>query len=150
MGAIMSEYRLILASVFFSIAALLAVSCGTGPAQNQSHNIQSLTLTPTTADAEDYPNGQVPFVATGHYNIAPLTVTPQSATWGACDQFQPTNAVSVSQTGVAQCSTGASGTYTVWANDPLPLSSGSYSCPAYITGCGGGCVVQATAQIKCP
>jgi hypothetical protein len=139
--------RLVLASSALLIAAAVALSCSAAP----QHQLQSITLNPATADAQDYPNGQVPFVATGHYNIAPMTVTPLSASWGTCtSQFTAAAAVSVTQNGMAQCASGAAGTYTVWANDPLPMSStGVYSCPA-ATACGGGCVIQANAQITCP
>ena len=127
------------------VAAALVLSCGA----SSEHQLQSITLDPASADAQDYPRGQVQFVATGHYKIAPLTATPLSATWGTCYQFAPTSAISVTSTGLAQCASGAAGTYSVWANDPMPLGPGAYFCPAS-TPCGGGCTIQATAQLTCP
>lgn len=54
---------------------------------------------------------------------------------------------SVTSTGLAQCASGAVGTYSVWANDPMPLGPGIYNCPAS-TACGGGYTIQATARSK--
>ena len=108
------------------LAASCVLSCGAGQGQSQ---LQSIALSPATADAQDYPNGQVPFTATGYYNNPSHTVTPQSATWGACQQNATTTDVSVTAKGVAQCASGAVGTYTIWANDPITESA----CSAVIT-----------------
>jgi hypothetical protein len=143
----MKRLWLALASFGLMITAAIALSCGSSTPP--THQLQSITLSPATADAQDYPNGEVPFVASGHYNIAPLTVTPLSATWGTCYQFASTSAISVTTSGMAQCASGASGTYTVWANDPAQLGPGVYSCTAE-TACGGGCMVQGSAQLTCP
>lgn len=108
-----------------------------------------ITLSPAVADGQDYPNLQVQFIATGYYINPSRTVTPLSAAWGTCHQFAPTSAISVNSTGLAQCASGAVGTYSVWANDPMPLAPGVYSCPAS-PACGGGCTIQATAQLTSP
>ena len=141
----MERLRLTLFLFGLAVAASFILSCGAGSVRQ----VQSITLSPATADAQDYRNGQVQFTATGHYNAAPYTVTPQSATWGVCYQSAPTSEVSVTTSGLAQCASGAVGTYTVWANDPAPLPSGIYNCPA-MTACGGGCTIQANAQLTCP
>ena len=91
------------------IAAYGLLACG-----SPSRQVQSITLSPASADAQTYPNGQVPFVATGYYNVAPTTVTPLQANWGAASGSLPANgAVTLDANGVAQCSAGASGTYTI-------------------------------------
>lgn len=109
-----------------------------------NRSIESITINPATADAQDYPNGQVQFKATGYYNTPPSPVTPIAATWGVCVENAPTNEVSVTATGLAHCAAGAVGTYTVFAYAfPNP------SCLA-ITACGGGCTVEGTAQLTCP
>jgi hypothetical protein len=59
----------------------------------------------------------------------------------------PTSAVSVTQTGLAQRTSGASGTYLVIALDP-DVGSGTYSCPA--GNAVGGCNAVGTAQLTCP
>jgi hypothetical protein len=125
------------------LAACFALSCGQSPSQ-----LQSMTLSPAVADAQSYPNGEVPFTATGYYSNPTHTVTPQPANWVACQQATPTNEVSVSNTGVAHCASGATGTYSINAWD-ISNAPGVYSCPAN-TACGGGCTIQATAQLTCP
>jgi hypothetical protein len=143
----MEKLGLILSLIALSVAASLTLSCG---ARSQGQDpLQSITLSPAAADAQDYPNGQVQFIATGYYINPSRTVTPLSAAWGTCYQFAPTSAITVTSTGLAQCASGAVGTYSVWANDPMPLAPGVYSCPAS-TACGGGCTIQATAQLTCP
>jgi hypothetical protein len=145
-----SMWILLLAS-----AALVTFACG-------SHNprpLQSITLSPASADAQDYPDGKVPFVATGHYNSAPTTVTPLQANWAAVSEqtagsfsiFGPvTSAVSIDQTGVAQCTLGAAGTYAVVAWD-LQNPSSNVVCGSQSDFGEPGCnTVQASAQLTCP
>jgi hypothetical protein len=126
------------------MAATISLGCGASGVRM----LQSVTLSPATADAQNYPDGQVQFIATGNYSAPPSPVTPLSATWGACDQDGGiTQNVSVSPSGLAQCATGALGTYTVWAFDTNPSK---VTCNA-IDACGGGCGrVTGTAQITCP
>jgi len=146
-GRAVMKVRLIVSSFALLALAALGLYCNPAP----THQLQSITLTPASADGQNYANGQVQFVATGHYNVDPLTVTPLPATWGTCtQQFAATTAVSVTQNGLAQCTSGGAGTYTVWANDPITELPGQvYSCPAQ-GACGGGCVIQANAQLTCP
>ena len=125
---------------FLLAAAFITVAC----ADSQMRNAQSVTIMPATADAQTFPNGQVQFTATGHYNTSPETVTPLTASWGVCLQGSNTADVSITSNGLAQCSAGATGNYTVWGyviNSP--------ACTA-ITACGGGCTVVGTAQLTCP
>lgn len=125
------------------VLAVIALACGS----STPRLAQSLTVTPATADASTYPNGQVPFIATAYYNTKPSPVTPATAVWGACRDSVATNDVTVSADGVAKCAAGASGTYMIWAF----VMSGAQVCPAFATACGGGgCQVTATAQITCP
>lgn len=137
--------RLRLASFFLALilSASFVLSCGTS-SSGESRQLQSISLTPATADAQDYPNGEVQFTATGHYTSEPMAVTPLTAGWGTCYQQASTSDVVVTREGLAQCATGAVGTFTVWANDPA-----SGHCNA-ITPCGGGCFVAGTAQLTCP
>jgi len=113
-----------------------------------NRQLESLSISPENYTA----NGSaVQFTATGHWSMTPITVTPQSATWGACTVVEatPTNDVTVSTTGMAACASGATGTYTVFAWDPDYGYTGPV-CNA-ITACGGGCGrVSATAQLTCP
>jgi len=128
---------------FFSLitlilAAVAMVACGTS-STTQNRMLQSITVTPPTADANGSP---VQFTATGNYTAPPVHVTPQPSLWAACYQNAPTSEVSVSQSGVAQCAGGAVGTYTV-------LASVQTQCNV-VTACGGGCQITGTAQLTCP
>ncbi len=142
----MRQLRFLLFSQI-SIMAIFALSCGTGSSSNTPRQLLSVTVSPATADAADYPSGQVPFTATGNYNSAPYTVTPLPGIWGACFNNASTTAISVTSEGVAQCAAGAVGTYTVWASAP-EFPNGA-NCQA-LTACGGGCFVAGTAQLICP
>jgi hypothetical protein len=143
----MENIRLIVSFFALAVVASLALSCGANSDPSSNRQLLSIALSPATADAQDYPDGQVQFMATGDYNTAPYTVAPLSAGWGTCYQEASTSAISVSRSGLAQCASGAVGTYTVWANDArLPLGA---NCLA-MTACGGGCFVAGTAQLTCP
>jgi hypothetical protein len=123
------------------IAAAVTLACGSSP-----HILQSVTISPATADAQ---NGEAQFTATGFFTGSPSEVTPLSATWGACSQlWQPTTGVTVSSNGLARCATGASGTYAIFAFDGNPSST---TCTVGIA-CGPppcGSVAN-TAQLTCP
>ena len=140
----MTTLRLVLCFLGLAGAAAALLSCGS----SAPHQLQSISLSPGSADAQQYSDGHVQFVVTGYYNTEPLTVAPLPAKWGACYQSSPTTEISINSTGVAQCGIGAVGTYVIWANDPLP-DTGSYSCPS-TNACGEGCVFSATAQLTCP
>lgn len=86
----------------------------------------------------------VQFTATGHYNGAPFTVTPQPASWGACYQNAPTTEVSVASTGSAQCQAqgGPPVTYSVFAFDMTTCN--------VINACGGGCTVVGDCAAHLP
>ena len=147
----MERLRLTLSLFALVAAACLASSCGAHQNSMQSQDplqdpLQSIALAPAVADAQDYPNGEVPFVATGYYTNPPRTVTPLSAFWGTCYENGSTTEISVTSAGVAKCAPGAVGTFTVWADDP---PNPSVVCLA-ITACGGGCFIAGTAQLTCP
>jgi hypothetical protein len=133
----MEKRRVVLSFLALVLAASFAFSCGSS-SQGQ---LQSITLSPTSADAQ---GGQVQFTATGYYIHPSHTVTPQSANWGACYQGAATSEVSVTTGGMAQCASGATGTYTVFAFD---IPSGT-TCA--INACGGGCTIVGSAQLTCP
>jgi hypothetical protein len=139
------------------VAAWLALACGASP--TGPHLIQSLTLSPASADAQNYAEGKVGFVATGHFDTAPFTVTPLPANWGAESEFvsngsltygSANGAVSVDTNGVAQCALGALGTYAVVAwviQDPNLRGTCGSSNSIGEPGCN---VVQGIAQLTCP
>jgi len=132
------------AFVALMVLAAAALSCGSSPSP---HLLQSVTINPATADAQNYPNGQVQFTATGNFSTKPSPVTPLSVEWGSCTlDGNTTSSVSVTTSGTAQC-TGAAGTYTVWG---FANSAEGPTCLA-INACGGGCGrITGTAQLTCP
>lgn len=122
---------------FFSlvIAATITLACGSSSQHSIPAIPQSVTVAPATAE------GQAQFVATAHYANEP-PVTPLTAFWGACYQNAPTSDITITNKGLAQCESGASGTYSVFASVPtLCLAT---------TACGGGCQVSGYAQLTCP
>ena len=131
--------------VLLVLTGAITLACGS-PAKPVSNpgSIESITISPAAADAQNYPNGQVQFTATGYYNRPPSPITPLAATWGVCRNNVPATEVTVNSNGLAQCTAGAAGAYSVFAGDfPNP------SCLA-ISACGGGCMVTGTAQLTCP
>lgn len=141
-GLFMAKLWFVVSAVVLLFSAAVALSCGTssqGPSQ-----LQSIALNPPTADAQSYPDGVVPFTATGYYTNPTHSVTPQAAKWVACQDETPTTAVSVTSTGAAQCAGGSSGVYAINA-----WSVSNAECTA-ITACGGGCTVVGSAQLTCP
>lgn len=146
----MSRHRFVfvLWITFLALAACIALACG-----SSGRKLQSITVTPSSADARNYPDGKVPFLATGHYTMSPMSVMPLQAGWGAASATQvigpPTDAVSVDATGVAQCTAGASGTYNVAAWMNVPYHGPPILCPASLYGDSCSSVVG-TAQLTCP
>jgi hypothetical protein len=137
------------------LAAAITLACGSSPTAsnnngcgpttgpNTTGTLQSITLCPAVADAQNYPEGQVQFIATGIYNTAPIQVTPlKTYGWAACQANTPTTDVIVSSAGVAQCQPGASGVYSVF-------SSVATECE-HVGPCGTGCMVSGYAQLTCP
>jgi hypothetical protein len=136
----MEKFRVTLSFLALLLVSSFALSCGAG-SPNQlyppSGQLQAITLSPPTADAQE-----TQFTATGYYSHPSHMVTPQPALWGACQQSAPTSDVSVTSKGLAQCSSGASGTYTVFAFVGTDCN--------VISACGGGCTIVGTAQLTCP
>jgi len=158
----MSRHGFLVWVVLLGLVACITLACGSDPGsdpQQNSRTIQSITISPASADGQDYPDGKVPFVATGHYNSPPTTVTPLQANWGAeseqvvngIETFGPANgAVLVGGTGVAQCAAGASGTYAVVAWN-LQIPNVPANCNTINSIGEPGCdAVQGTAQLTCP
>jgi uncharacterized protein YjdB len=125
-----------------TVFAVASIGCGS---MNSAPNrvLQSMSLSPATADAQTFPQGQVQFTPTGTFSIAPSPakvpvplVSPYSVSWSSSDPSIAT----IDQNGVAQCVAGASGTVTISAI----ASSNSAMGPAMSTG------VSGTAKLTCP
>jgi hypothetical protein len=99
-----------------------------------------MTVSPTKADAQNFSNGQVQFVATGHFSTTPMTVTPLTVTWSMSPMMS--GVTMINQNGMAQCM-GMTGTFTVMATSmqtgnnmmmmgmsSMPMSaSAKFTCP---------------------
>ena len=141
-------------SSFFLVLALAMVfacgspvshtspNCKSSPTVSNDGTPESITLCPAVADAQDYPDGQIQFIAIGSFETPPTPAMLKPQVWGACEDNAPTSAVSVSNVGLAQCESGASGTYSVFASDAT-------NC-LVIGPCGEGCLVSGYAKLTCP
>ncbi len=139
----MPNRNLALALALLTAISAIALGCGSG--SNPSRLLQSIAVTPATADAKDFPSGQVQFTATGTFSMPP---TPEQLTF----QTPYTGAFNTDASMVTVVST-STGTVTVKC-----LSGVSGSTKINATACvhagGGGtgtCVpVQGNAQLTCP
>jgi hypothetical protein len=122
--------------------AFETVACGGGSDPNRV--LQSIAVTPPTADAQNFPNGKVQFTATGTFtqppSSAPFPFTdPYGGSWQLSESMQ--SVATITQTGVAQCRPGASGTVTVEAmaepgtchgtqcTSPVIVGNATLTCP---------------------
>ena len=149
----MCSNKFIVWTGILGLAACLALACG------NDRKIESITVRPSSADAQSYPDGKVPFAATGQFNAPPLSVTPQQASWGVASLHSlngvqilgPVNGeVSIDASGVAQCAAGVSGTFSVAAWVDLPYSGPPPPCPASFYPNMSCPNVHGTAQLTCP
>jgi hypothetical protein len=124
--------------------ALLLQGCG-GNSTMLTRQLLSVTISPVEVTAPGSPASQVQFVATGHYNTEPYTVTPLPATWGTFTS--PQKIASTTQSGLATCIQGGSGTTAVeaWVQLMPPVCNVIDS--AGRPGCGN---IGASAQLTCP
>ena len=127
----------------FVLVACLLIQFGCSSMKNSDPNrvLQSMAVSPATADAQNFPQGQVQFTATGIFSMPPSPaqvpfVDPYSGSWMSSD----TNIATIDHSGVATCVSGASGRVTITAI----ASSNSAKPPAMST------AVTGTAQLTCP
>ena len=114
----MTPFAILSAGPLVLFAALVMSGCGS------SRQLQSVTLTPASADAQSFPGGQVPFAASGTFSKSPSPVqlTSKDVQWcvgtstGACvGNINP--GASVDQNGLAQCNAGFVGTANILAGN---------------------------------
>ncbi len=131
---------------FGVMAVATALLAGCGGSTITSRGLQSITVSPSAADGSTS-GGTVQFTATAHWSAAPFTTTPFGASWAVCQNNMPVKNVTVSNTGLAACGTGAQGVYDVnaWS---FPINDGP-TCMA-INLCGTSCTVVGSAQLTCP
>lgn len=134
-------------SLVFTLPVFLAVSvalgCGSG------RQLQSVTLSPAAGDAQDFPNSQVQFSATGTFSgvPSPEPLTSKDVTWcvgsstGMC-AGNINRGATVDQNGLAQCVPGFAGTATILA--------GKATTTAVIPDEGVQLTLFGAAQLTCP
>jgi hypothetical protein len=131
-------YRIWLCSVALG-SSILGCGCGTG-------GLKSITVNPAVADAQDFPNGQVQFTATGTYGGSSRQVSVRNVNWcigtssGMCNG-NIASAASILGNGVAQCVPNRTGTVTVLAGTGGPTNPPDT---------GHQFAVFGTAQLTCP
>lgn len=119
------------------------LSCGTAN-PNIGRVLTSIQVTPATADAKNFTNGQVVFSATGQFSLpptpAPVTSAPPYSGQFVVDNPTTGQIANVISTGAGtvtvQCVSGASGTVAVVAS----AASNNYN----------GDIVSGSAQLTCP
>jgi hypothetical protein len=114
----MTRFATLSAGPLLLFAAFLMSGCGS------SRQLQSVTLSPASADAQSFAGGQVPFAASGTFSKppSPVPLTSKDVQWcvgistGICGGNINLGAT-VDQTGVAQCNSGFVGTATILAGN---------------------------------
>lgn len=123
---------LFIAPLVIAAMSFLITGCGSGGPRR----LQSVSVSPASADAMEFPNGRVQFTAMGIYSQPPSpSAIPQSG-WSLSEG----NIATISQNGIAQCNPGGSGVVTVKASTAGPCSG---------TGCTSA-LLSGTAQLTCP
>src|SRR5713101_6244028 len=125
--------------VAITLSLLAMLGCG-------NSKLTSVNLTPTAADAQNFPSGQVQFTATGTYSNSSKVVPLTNVTWcigsatGMCNG-NIAAAAFVNGNGLAQCLPGATGTATILAGSggSRPNPDGSRQLTVF-----------GTAQLTCP
>jgi hypothetical protein len=134
----------LLAALGLALIAVLMISCGS-PNANFGRILLSISVTPATADAQKFQNGQVVFTATGTFNQSPFSVpVPSTPPYSgkffvdttATNQVIATIVSSGSGTATVQCISGMSGTVNLGN-----IASANNGTSTTVTG---------LAQITCP
>lgn len=139
---------------FLLLLVAVAIGCGGGMADpakraaqhaDPSKQLVAITVTPASADAQNFPNGQVQFTAVGTFSDG--SKAPIQALWTLNAPFTetPIADISLNSTGLAHCVAGGfvgtSGVFaTAPANPALPISQMTMFTKN----------VSGTAQITCP
>jgi len=138
----MAQYRPGTCLSLFLATSFIALGCGT------SRQLQSVNLSPATADAQNFPNNEVQFSATGMFSKppSPQLLSSQDVFWcvgsstGTCVGFINPGAT-IDQNGLAKCVLGFAGTSTILAGK---------ATPAMNPDTGAQMTVFGAAQLTCP
>lgn len=126
--------------------SLVGVGCGS------SRSLQSVSVMPSTANAQNFTGGQVPFTATGTFSKppSPQKLTSQDVAWcvsqtaGTCPGNIAVGAT-VDQNGVASClANPPSGLPKTW------IVMAGKAMPSMMPDGGSQMTVYGSAQLTCP
>jgi hypothetical protein len=136
----------IVVATVLPLLAIALLACGnTNP--NTYRALISVSVSPEIADAQNYPNGQVVFTATGTFNVSPLTgpvpsTVPYNGQFGVANPVKPVpiTIATIVATGpssaTVECAAGATGTVSVFdsalANNGTSTTvsgQGQLTCP---------------------
>src|SRR5713226_1094460 len=132
--------RLKWAEVSFALFAVLGtLGCG-------NSKLTSVTISPATADAQNFPGGQVQFTATGTFSGSSKQVQLKNTTWcvgsssGMCNG-NVASAATIDGNGLAQCTGGLVATVTILAGKghSMVIPDGGQQLDVFCT-----------AQLTCP
>ncbi|HET9741764.1 MAG TPA: hypothetical protein VFQ00_03350 [Terriglobales bacterium] len=103
-----------------TLLVLLIAGCGA----HANRELVSVMVTPSAADAQNFPSGQVQFVAMGTFSRSPTSAQLNSPDimWcvESCGGFIAPPGATIDDTGLATCKSGFSGVVTVLAGKPKP------------------------------
>jgi hypothetical protein len=141
----MNRIDLLVSVVALCLIVLTSTDCGSAKRQ-----LQSIAVTPITADAQAFSEGIVQFSAVGNYSGgSPAQGSISAIQWcaspgpGICVSQNVKPGVTISQTGLARCDAGSAGTWTINADSP-PIQT---SQPG---GEIGSNIVVGSATLTCP
>jgi hypothetical protein len=140
----MPDFRSRLTIFFIGMLILQTLGCGMS-SSNSNRVLQSMAVTPSTADAQSSSNGQVQFTATGTFSKAPSPspvtfAAPYSGSWSA-DPTMATLVGTGTGTAIFQCVAGASGVVTIKATASTNAAMGTMAT---------GTAISGTASLTCP
>lgn len=129
------------AARFYLLLAAFTIACGS------NHSPQNITLSPASADAKNFLNGQVQFTATGSVNgMSPEPLKSPEIFWctGTNNGMCAGNIVQgafIDQNGLAQCNANFTGVVTILAGTAVPSMNPDIGRQLKVFG---------TAQLTCP
>ncbi len=111
----MPRFRFLVPYGVLSLLAAASLSC------SSNHGLQSITISPASADAVNFPNGQVQFAAMGNSGGMMTQSAPVEALWWNSPPWinapTPPPGFTIDSNGVATCMN-LTGTFTLWATAP--------------------------------
>ena len=110
--------------LLLALLSLVADGCSGFVVFSSGRFLAFITISPTTADARNFPNNTVPFVATGSFNSVPTPITPlPNVLWTVESPFfsggvPNSGHATIDQNGNATCTAGFTGSVQVFATAP--------------------------------